>query len=316
MYKNNFTRNWVALWGDLHTFLIDIVIPFLTQVTFISRYAGCNVLQEHLLGDVDPAELLSMLGIFGLVLSLCQGLPLELPTALHAPWHLSAIGPWIGYGLAMFSFYSLVPYELEWGGAAILNLSLLSSDLWTAMARLVFFGGFSEWSALSFTIAFLFVAAGIAFYSHTGEVKRSGDVDGSEMVPPGPRGHRYKSLITGISHDDDDDYVIANNTNNRSNNNSIIEGITGNVMDQEVGGSGRDMSAIRKDRRGLRLGLGLPEEDVAVELVTTPPGARRHRLEEGREELGEAASVVPRSGVSGLLGGSRNRHLLSDEEYR
>ena len=160
-----------------------------------------------------------MLGIFGLVLSLCQGLPLELPTALHAPWHLSAIGPWIGYGLAMFSFYSLVPYELEWGGAAILNLSLLSSDLWTAMARLVFFGGFSEWSALSFTIAFLFVAAGIAFYSHTGEVKRSGDVDGSEMVPPGPRGHRYKSLITGISHDDDDDYVIANNTNNRSNNN-------------------------------------------------------------------------------------------------
>ena len=35
---------------------------------------------------------------------------------------------------------SLLPYELKWGGAALLNISLLASDLWTALARFFFFG--------------------------------------------------------------------------------------------------------------------------------------------------------------------------------
>lgn len=36
---------------------------------------------------------------------------------------------------------SLVPVELTWGGAALLNVSLLASDLWAALARYFFFGG-------------------------------------------------------------------------------------------------------------------------------------------------------------------------------
>lgn len=48
----------------------------------------------------------------------------------------------------MFLFYSLVPYELQWGGAALLNLSLLASDLWTALARQLLFGGWLEHVAL------------------------------------------------------------------------------------------------------------------------------------------------------------------------
>lgn len=36
---------------------------------------------------------------------------------------------------------SLVPLELTWGGAALLNISLLASDLWAALARYFFFGG-------------------------------------------------------------------------------------------------------------------------------------------------------------------------------
>lgn len=35
---------------------------------------------------------------------------------------------------------SLVPLELVWGGAALLNISLLASDLWAALARFFFFG--------------------------------------------------------------------------------------------------------------------------------------------------------------------------------
>ena len=46
----------------------------------------------------------------------------------------------VGYTGALFAFYSLVPSVLNWSGAAILNLSLLSSNLWAALARSIFLG--------------------------------------------------------------------------------------------------------------------------------------------------------------------------------
>jgi hypothetical protein len=85
-------------------------------------------------------ELLGMLGLFGGLWSAAQGLPLELGTLAAATWTPAALAPFLGFGLSMFLFYSLVPYELRWGGAALLNISLLASDLWTALARYLYFG--------------------------------------------------------------------------------------------------------------------------------------------------------------------------------
>jgi solute carrier family 35 protein F1/2 len=195
-----------SFWGDILVIL------------GASLYAGCNVLQEHLLGDVEPSELLCMLGIFGLILSFCQSvLTLEVHSVLHRTadtWHVSEIlGPWLAFGISMFTFYSLVPFELQWGGAAILNLSLLSSDVWSGLARLIFFGGFSTWSAISFLVAFMFVAAGIAVYSYAGEAKRntgdggSGGFDGFDFIGDGRLrtggvgGGKYQQ-VQGISSDD------------------------------------------------------------------------------------------------------------------
>lgn len=50
------------------------------------------------------------------------------------------VGPLLGFVAAMFSFYAAVPFVLQHGGAAVLNLSLLSSDIWVAGARILFFG--------------------------------------------------------------------------------------------------------------------------------------------------------------------------------
>ncbi len=44
------------------------------------------------------------------------------------------------YTLAMFACYSMVPFVLQWSGAAVLNLSLLSSNLWAALARALLLG--------------------------------------------------------------------------------------------------------------------------------------------------------------------------------
>lgn len=46
----------------------------------------------------------------------------------------------MAYTLAMFAFYSLVPVILQWSGAAVLNLSLLTSNLWAALGRALLLG--------------------------------------------------------------------------------------------------------------------------------------------------------------------------------
>ena len=54
---------------------------------------------------------------------------------------MQAVACFAGFDAAMFSFYSLVPFVLQWSGVAVLNLSLLSSDLWAGAARAILFGG-------------------------------------------------------------------------------------------------------------------------------------------------------------------------------
>ena len=54
-----------------------------------------------------------------------------------------------GFNAALFAFSSLVPNVLIWGGAALLNISLLSSDLWAALARILFFGESGSLSIIS-----------------------------------------------------------------------------------------------------------------------------------------------------------------------
>ena len=50
------------------------------------------------------------------------------------------IAPLCGFTATLSAFYCGVPFVLRRGGAAVLNLSLLTSDLWAAAAQLAFFG--------------------------------------------------------------------------------------------------------------------------------------------------------------------------------
>ena len=54
--------------------------------------------------------------------------------------HSQAVLPFLGFSVALFAFSSVVPFVLLWGGATVLNLSLLTSDVWAALARQVLFG--------------------------------------------------------------------------------------------------------------------------------------------------------------------------------
>lgn len=99
--------------------------------------------QEKLLSDTTSRwELLAMLGLFGSCVSGTQALILERSAWQQAiAWGPSAGVAFAAFALALYTFYVLVPDVLVLGSSTILNLSLLTSDLWAAVARLVMFGG-------------------------------------------------------------------------------------------------------------------------------------------------------------------------------
>lgn len=132
-------------------------------------YAVSNVSQERLLThEVPVKELLGYLGLFGAVIGGVQFGIFEGHRIGATQWSHGTALPFLGFSGALFAFYSLVPKMLVSGGATALNLSLLTSDVWAALARVVFFDGFSPQSGFLFAIAFLFVAAGLVVYTLSG----------------------------------------------------------------------------------------------------------------------------------------------------
>ncbi|CAI5975221.1 unnamed protein product [Closterium sp. NIES-64] len=84
--------------------------------------------QEYLAHRVETTELLAFLKL------LLEGADLH---SLHFDAH--TVLPMVLFSIALFAFYSLTPLMLRLGGAALFNLSLLTSDLWAAgVAALVF----------------------------------------------------------------------------------------------------------------------------------------------------------------------------------
>lgn len=143
-------------------------------------YGICNVAQELLLADVEPGQLLALLGLFGAVISGTQAALLEHKMLVTVHWgSASVLLPMAGFAAAMFAFYSLVPRVLVWGGATVLNLGLLTSDVWAACARYLWFGGFQGWSAHFFGGSLLLVAGGLGLYTLSGSPKDSGQSPGS-----------------------------------------------------------------------------------------------------------------------------------------
>lgn len=155
-------------------------------------YSVSNVTQELFLGGTPTAEVLGMLGAFGAAIAAAQAFAFERgawedllwpqpaggaaaalsgAAAAVAPPSLATVGAaFAAFTVALFAFSALVPVVLIWGGATALNLSLLTSDLWAAAARVALFGGFGGavgWFAASLAL----VAAGLCLYASAGGVE-------------------------------------------------------------------------------------------------------------------------------------------------
>jgi len=67
--------------------------------------------------------------------------------------------------VAMFLFYSTVPIILKICGATMLNLSLLTSDMWAVLIRIFAYHEKVDWM---YFVAFAGTAIGLVIYSYKG----------------------------------------------------------------------------------------------------------------------------------------------------
>ncbi|GAX75709.1 hypothetical protein CEUSTIGMA_g3152.t1 [Chlamydomonas eustigma] len=151
------------------------VLGDLLVIAGAAVYAVCNIVQEKLLSDKTSRwELLAMIGVFGSLISGVQAVALERDAWQGAAWNMQTMGAMIGFALSLYLFYVLVPSVLILGSSTVLNLSLLTSDLWAVGSRVVFFGGFGG-TAWAFAIALSAEAVGLVLYAWSGETHRHAD---------------------------------------------------------------------------------------------------------------------------------------------
>ncbi|XP_011084167.1 solute carrier family 35 member F1 isoform X1 [Sesamum indicum] len=125
-------------------------------------YGVSNVSEEYFVKSADRVELMAFLGIFGAIISACQISILERDELRSIHWTAGAALPFIGFSVAMFLFYSGVPILLKISGSTMLNLSLLTSDMWAVLIRIFAYHEKVDWM---YFVAFAAVAVGLIVYS-------------------------------------------------------------------------------------------------------------------------------------------------------
>lgn len=141
-------------------------------------YACSNVTEEFVIKKSNRVELMAMLGLFGAFISAIQISVLEREELHSITWTSGAVLPFLGFAVAMFLFYSAVPVILKLCGATMLNLSLLTSDMWAVLIRIFAYHEKVDWI---YFVAFAATAGGIVLYSYSGsnEVEETAQVAGA-----------------------------------------------------------------------------------------------------------------------------------------
>ncbi|XP_042058279.1 solute carrier family 35 member F1-like [Salvia splendens] len=125
-------------------------------------YGVSNVSEEFFVKSADRVELMAFLGIFGAIISAIQISLLERHELKSIHWSSGATLPFVGFSLAMFVFYSGVPVLLKMSGSTMLNLSLLTSDMWSVLIRIFIYHEKVDWM---YFVAFAAVTLGLIVYS-------------------------------------------------------------------------------------------------------------------------------------------------------
>ncbi|KAI8016571.1 Solute carrier family 35 member F1 [Camellia lanceoleosa] len=127
-------------------------------------FATGNVGEEFCVKNKDRVEYVSMIGLFGSLITICEIAIVERTTLESVKWSIEIILAFAGYALASFMCSSLVPFVLKMNGATMLNLSILTTSMWAVVIRVFFYHQQVDWL---YYLSFAIVVVGIVVYSTT-----------------------------------------------------------------------------------------------------------------------------------------------------
>ncbi|XP_057781637.1 uncharacterized protein LOC130999947 isoform X2 [Salvia miltiorrhiza] len=145
-------------------------------------YGVSNVSEEYFVKSADRVELMAFLGFFGAIISAVQIVVLERDELRSIHWTTGATFPFVGFSVAMFLFYSGVPVLLKISGSTMLNLSLLTSDMWAVLIRIFAYHEKVDWM---YFVAFAAVALGLVVYSGGDKIDQNTAEVGDEEAGAG-----------------------------------------------------------------------------------------------------------------------------------
>ncbi|XP_045795967.1 solute carrier family 35 member F2-like [Trifolium pratense] len=125
-------------------------------------YAISNVGEEFCVKNKDRIEVVTMIGVYGFLVTAIEVSVLELKTLESIKWSANIVLAFAGYGVSSFIFYSLAPFVLKLSGSTMFNLSLLTSDMWAVIFRVFFYHQKVDWL---YFLSFLVVGIGLIIYS-------------------------------------------------------------------------------------------------------------------------------------------------------
>ncbi|WJX79485.1 hypothetical protein P8452_62598 [Trifolium repens] len=120
--------------GGSKTLLGDVLV--IVGTVF---YAISNVGEEFCVKNKDRIEVVTMIGVYGFLVTAIEVSILELKTLESIKWSADIVLAFAGYGVSSFLFYSLAPFVLKLSGSTMFNLSLLTSDMWAVVFRVFFY---------------------------------------------------------------------------------------------------------------------------------------------------------------------------------
>ena len=176
--------------GGEHQWFGDLLC--IAGVTF---YAIGNVAQEFLVKNHSVVEYLCMIGLVGSVVTGIQMCVLERVQLVNAEWN-SYIGLLLGgFGACLLLFYVITPQVMRLSSAVVFNLSLITSDFFTLIVGVLFFGFIFSYV---YIIGMLLTVLGVAIYSTKSPTAASpGDSCGC-LVRRLFRKHAQRAAPTGL----------------------------------------------------------------------------------------------------------------------
>lgn len=130
-------------------------------------YGLSNVFEEWFVSRRPVYEVLSFLGVFGVLINGVQAAIFDRGQFETAEWSPAVAGYLVGFTLALTLFYSLVPLVLRMASAGFYNISLLTSNFWGVLIGVSVFGLVVR---RLYPVSFVLIILGLVIYFLAGSI--------------------------------------------------------------------------------------------------------------------------------------------------